>query len=1311
MTTMVLSTAGAAIGGSIGGSVLGMSAASLGKLAGASLGYALDQRLLGAGSDPVQVGQMDRMSLSSSGEGTAVARLHGRMKLGGHVIWATQFDESVSSESTSGKAASSTSTVETYSYSVSLALALCDGQISGVHRVWADGLEIQLDDLSMDIYYGTEDQSPDPKMEAVEGAGAVPAYLGTAYVVISDLDLTPYGNRVPQFSFEVTRPAPEEIGVLPWAIQGVAVIPGTGEYSLATDKVYTRSYVQTGEGDTASLLFNEKAPKYLKNSNSSSGETDFVTSLGQLDADLPNCGAASLVVSWFGDDLRCGHCQIRPKVEVKDYESEEMPWRVCGVDRDSAELIPQIEDRPVYGGTPTDQSVIQAIAHMHGQGLDVLYYPFILMDQLTGNGLTDPWGGAEQAQLPWRGRITTSLAPDQTGTVDGTAAADAEVDAFFGTAQASDFSVSNGQVSYTGPDEWGMRRFILHQAALCQAAGGVHAFCIGSEMRSVTQIRGANGFPAVDHLIGLAAECRTILGADTKIGYAADWSEYFGYQPTDGSGDVYFHLDLLWADDNIDFVGIDNYMPLSDWRDGNTHLDADWGSIYALDYLTSNVAGGEGYDWYYASDEDRSNQIRSLITDGAYNEPWIYRYKDIANWWGNDHYERVGGVRQATPTDWQPQSKPIWFTEIGCAAVDKGTNQPNKFVDPKSSESSLPYFSNGARDELMQQAYLRAMYSYWGDETNNPISDIYAGAMVDMTQAYVWAWDARPYPWFPGLIDLWSDGDNYALGHWLNGRASGVALSEVVSEICINAGVTDYDVSQLHGFVRGYSVAQVTDARSALQPLMLAHGFDAIEREGVLVFRTRGITAATDVAETDFAISPDIDGDWEETRSSDAETVGRVRVGFIEADADYVAATEESILPGDDSPSVAETELNMVLTRGEAVTLAERWLAESRVAKDTVRLALPPSLSELGAGDVLNLQTETASYHVRIDSVETGEAQLIDAVRVESTIYDSVSYELGDTHVTPVVQPQSVVPVFMDLPLIPGALSDIAPHLALTASPWPGQVAAYSAPEDTGYALNSVHTARSVIGMTQNALGVGCAGRFDYGPYLEVTLLSGALESVSETALFAGANLMAIGDGSADNWEIFQFQDATLLENGNWALSTRLRGQMGTDAVQSAEWPAGSMVVLLDGSADQIDLNSAYRALEQHYRVGPASKPYDDALYVYESHAFSGNGLRPYRPCHLAAAEQDGDISFSWVRRTRLNGDDWETYEVPLGEDREAYLVRILKDDATLREVEVTEANWTYSAVDQAEDGADVTFAVAQISDRFGPGPFAELAL
>ena len=214
-----------------------------------------------------------------------------------------------------------------------------------------------------------------------------------------------------------------------------------------------------------------------------------------------------------------------------------------------------------------------------------------------------------------------------------------------GTALVEDFRILDGQVGYAGPQEWRYRRFILHYAHLCALAGGVDAFCIGSEMRGLTQVRGAaDSFPMVAALQQLAAEVRQFLGPDTKITYAADWSEYFGYQ---ADGNHYFHLDPLWADPNIDFIGIDNYMPLSDWRDGHAHMDASWGSIYNLEYLKANIAGGEGCDWYYDSAATAVAQLRRPIVDGAYGEPWIYRPKDLVGWWSNTHHNRIGGVRAA----------------------------------------------------------------------------------------------------------------------------------------------------------------------------------------------------------------------------------------------------------------------------------------------------------------------------------------------------------------------------------------------------------------------------------------------------------------------------------------------------------------------------------------------------------------------------------------------------------------------------------------------------------------------------------------
>ena len=1307
MATIVLSAAGAAVGGSIGGTLAGLSSVAVGRAVGATLGRVIDQRLLGQGGQAVETGRVDRFRLTSSGEGEAIAQLYGSMRIGGHVIWASQFREEVT-VSGGGKGGPPKPKTTSYSYSVSLAIALCEGEITGVGRIWADGEEIAPDDLNMRVYTGSRDQQPDPTIAAIEGADQVPAYRGTAYVVFENLALEPFGNRVPQFSFEVMRP--EQPGAPGWehapahGVQGVALIPGTGEYSLATTPVHY------AEGPGA---------RWSANIHTPAAKTDFTVSLDRLDSRLPRLEAASLVVSWFGGDLRCGECRLQPKIEDPQIEGENMPWSVSGLTRGDAEAIAQQDERPIYGGTPADAAVLEAIAALKEAGKAVMFYPFILMDQTEGNALPDPYSdAATQPHLPWRGRITLSEAPGRPGSPDGTAAAEAEVAAFFGTVTAADFTVGEGAVSYHGPEEWTLSRFILHYAALCAAAGGVEAFCISSEMRGLTRIRGAaNVFVAVNALRALAAEVRSLLGPEVKLSYAADWSEYFGYHPQDGSGDVYFHLDPLWADDNIDFIGIDNYMPLADWREEEGHLDGEvWPAIHDVDYLKANIEGGEGYDWYYHSPEARAAQIRTPITDGAHDEAWVFRYKDLRSWWAKAHHERIGGERQAAPTDWEPMSKPIWFTEYGCAAIDKGANQPNKFLDLKSSESSLPYFSNGARDDLMQMQYLRAISDYWSDPVHNPVSPEYEGRMLDMSRAFVWAWDMRPFPFFPNNHALWSDGENYPRGHWLNGRASARSLASVVGEICRRAGVEHYDTSRLFGHLRGYVVDQVGTGRAALQPLMLRYGFDAIEREGVLTFRMRDGLDAVPLDPGQLARHPDLSGITEQLREAEAEVSGRVRLRFVQADADFDVVAEEAVLADEATHAVSGSELNMALTRGEGRQLAERWLMEARIARETLRLALPPSRMALGAGDVIELPGEgqEGPGRYRIDRVEQAGGLLVEAVRIEPEVYDTRPFDEELPSLRPFVPPVPVWPHFMDLPLMRGDEVPHAPHLAVTAEPWPGSVAVYRSGSEAEYGLNAVLPARSTVGVTGTPLVAAHPGLIDEGPVLEVELTSGTLSSVTREALLNGANLAAIGDGSADNWELFQFEKAELIAPDTYWLSSRLRGQAGTDALMPEAWPAGSIFVLMNGVPSQIELGRHLRRVAQTYRIGPAQRPVDDPSYVEEVHAFDGNGLRPYSPCHLRAETLgNGDIAFAWIRRTRIDGDPWEGPEVPLGEESESYLLRVMQGGEVRREVLRAAPAWTYSATDQAADGVGGDFAleVAQVSAVYGPGLFARLEL
>ena len=210
-------------------------------------------------------------------------------------------------------------------------------------------------------------------------------------------------------------------------------------------------------------------------------------------------------------------------------------------------------------------------------------------------------------------------------------------------------------------------------------------------MRGLTQIRGrGDSFPAVEALRAAGGGCARHPGAELQDQLCRGLVGVFRLSARTGTcTSTSIRYGRI---PNIDFIGIDNYMPLSDWRDGEDHADAAWEAIYNLDYLQANVAGGEGYDWYY--DSARRRGVRSAASRSPMapiDEPWVYRYKDLRNWWSNPHHDRIGGVRQRHADGLGADVEAVLVYRISAApAIDKGTNQPNRFLDAMSSESGLP---------------------------------------------------------------------------------------------------------------------------------------------------------------------------------------------------------------------------------------------------------------------------------------------------------------------------------------------------------------------------------------------------------------------------------------------------------------------------------------------------------------------------------------------------------------------------------------------------------------------------------------------
>ncbi len=230
-------------------------------------------------------------------------------------------------------------------------------------------------------------------------------------------------------------------------------------------------------------------------------------SIDQMKAALPNLELVGLSVSWFVNNTDIENIEIKPGVEKKLSETDD-PWLVSNYDRSNAYKIHRsdVNDPSTvrFGGTMPDDDVLLYAKALKDSGLKVAFYPFLMVDNENKD---------------WRGVISS----------------DAE--------HVADFSVQ-------------YNKFVMHYAELLKDE--VDTFYLGSELKGATSIKDDNyEFPFVTNLINLAADIRQILGTTASISYAANWDEYHscagGFRP----------LDLLWSNQNINFVGINYYMPLT----------------------------------------------------------------------------------------------------------------------------------------------------------------------------------------------------------------------------------------------------------------------------------------------------------------------------------------------------------------------------------------------------------------------------------------------------------------------------------------------------------------------------------------------------------------------------------------------------------------------------------------------------------------------------------------------------------------------------------------------------------------------------
>jgi hypothetical protein len=212
----ILSIVGQALG-----SYFGPVGAAIGGGIGSYLGASLDTL-----PDAFGPRLEDRKLLTSS-FGTAIPFAYGSNRISGNIIWllGDALTETSDTDETGGKSGQPAQSTTIYTYTATFALLLSQTPSRSVRRIWAgamllyDGglIDSVLPNFGLTFYRGSEDQLPDPLMEAEKGVGLTPAYRGYSYLVFDAMPVEKTGwpcnftvELVSDGEFDITE---EELGV------------------------------------------------------------------------------------------------------------------------------------------------------------------------------------------------------------------------------------------------------------------------------------------------------------------------------------------------------------------------------------------------------------------------------------------------------------------------------------------------------------------------------------------------------------------------------------------------------------------------------------------------------------------------------------------------------------------------------------------------------------------------------------------------------------------------------------------------------------------------------------------------------------------------------------------------------------------------------------------------------------------------------------------------------------------------------------------------------------------------------------------
>jgi hypothetical protein len=432
-----------------------------------------------------------------------------------------------------------------------------------------------------------------------------------------------------------------------------------------------------------------------------------------------------------------------------------------------------------------------------------------------------------------------------------------------------------------------------------------------------------------------------------------------------------------------------------------------------------------------------------------------------------------------------------------------------------------------------------------------------------------------------------------------------------------------------------------------------------------------------------------------------------VSIAYHDTSRDYLAGLQRASF-GNAGARSDRVALPAALAAGAAKSLAEHRLACLWSARQFGKVHLPWRRSGLRAGSHVRFQHMAGLWRIVRWTLDRMVVTL-QLVRVPSHLpQESASASPGRQLAEPDLVQGPTTLLLFDLPNIgdgPAERAFLVAAAAGASAGWRGAQLMSSYDGGVSWQAEGSIGRQAVIGRTITKLEPGGSALIDASSGLEVELLNDSmwLESASDSALIAGANLAQVGG------ELIQFGRAEPIGERRFRLSHFLRGRRGSEFVAAAHG-VGEPFLLVDPDRIKI-IEPPLGTMGAEYWLAAQGLGDGEAPAVAKV-LIEGRALMPPSPVHLRAERlSDGSFFIRWVRRSR-SGWTWSGgADAPLAEASEAYRIW-LTGQGFDRNVTIGEPSYIYSAAQQAQDGLTgvLRIEVSQVGTH-GSSPPARLEI